>query len=209
MFCRATGSATLTEPTTLGALWAANPKLESVPGLGDAATRALDLVLITSGGPTTRALIVGGVADGLPSDETGAQRELATRLADYPGATAGLVVSNASPRASRDGQPQLEIGWRDPSGTAIDVGQIAPGYGIPNSGAFLRPALNSAGDVLEPLPLWWATLLALSSIARYHPEEWSAALARDKSQAAVPIEEALGIGRELLPWLLLGLLRRP
>jgi hypothetical protein len=44
--------------------------------------------------------------------------------------------------------------------------------------------------------------LALSSIARYHPEEWSVPLARDKSQAAVPIEEALDIDRELLPWLL-------
>jgi hypothetical protein len=209
MFCRATGSATLSEPTTLGALWAANPKLETVPGLGDAATRALDLVLIASGGPTARALIVGPVARGLAADENGAQAELAARLTDYPGATDGLVVSNASPRSSRDGQPQIEIGWRDPSGTPVDVGQIAPGYGMPNSGAFLRPALNSAGDVLEPLSLWWATFLALSSIARYHPEAWNAALVRDKSQAAVPIEEALDIGRELLPWLLLGLLQRP
>lgn len=170
MFCRASGSVTLSEPTTLGALWAANPKLEVVSGLGDAATRALDLVLITRGGPTARALIVGEVARGLAADETGAGAELAARLTDYPGAANGLVVSNASPRASRDGQPQVEIGWRDPSGTPIDVGQIAPGYGMLNSGAFLRPALNSAGDVLEPLPLWWATLLALSSIARYHPE---------------------------------------
>jgi hypothetical protein len=80
---------------------------------------------------------------------------------------------------------------------------------MPNSGAFLRPALNSASDVLEPLPLWWATLLALSSIARYHPETWTAALARDKSKSAMPIEDALDIGHELLPWLLLDLLQRP
>jgi hypothetical protein len=139
MFCRATGSATLSEPTTLGALWAANPKLETVPGLGDAATRALDLVLIASGGPTARALIVGPVARGLAADENGAQAELAARLTDYPGATDGLVVSNASPRSSRDGQPQIEIGWRDPSGTPVDVGQIAPGYGMPNSGDSSAP----------------------------------------------------------------------
>lgn len=209
MFCRAVGSASLSEPTTLGALWAANPKLEAIVGLGNAETPALDLVLITGGGPTSRALIVGPVADGLPSDETGAQVELASRLADYPGAADGLVVSNVSPRVSRDGQPQVEIGWHDSTGAAMDVGRIAPGYGMPNSGAFLRPALNSAGDVLDPLPLWWATLLALSSIARYHPEAWSAALARDRSRAAVPIEDALDIARELLPWLLLGLLQRP
>jgi hypothetical protein len=209
MFCHAAQSSALRAPTTLGALWAANPKLEVVAGLGDGDSRALELTLITSGETATRALIVGPVADGLPSDQAGAEAELTRRLAGYPGAADGLVVSDPSPRVSRDGRPQVEVGWRGPDGTATAVELVAPGYGNPNSGAFLRPALNAAGDVLAPLPLWWATLLALSSLARYHPEEWSAGLARDRSQAAVPIEEALDIGREMLPWLLLGVLQRP
>jgi hypothetical protein len=83
---------------------------------------------------------------------------------------------------------------------------IMPGYGRPNSGALVRPALNGAGDVLAYLPLWWATLLALSSLARHHPESWGA-LVRDRSRIAIPIEEALDVAREMLPWLLLGALR--
>ena len=50
-------------------------------------------------------------------------------------------------------------------------------------------------------------MLTLSSLARYHPEAWTAALMRDKARTAMPIEEALDIGREMLPWLLLGVLR--
>ena len=55
---------------------------------------------------------------------------------------------------------------------------------------------------------WWATLLALSSLARYHPERWTAALRRDQSQLAIPIEEALAVARELLPYMLLHALTR-
>ena len=208
MFCRATGSSGLTASTTLGALWAANPKLEVVPTLGDHDTRALELVQI-GGNPPTRARIIGELADALPADEHDAAAELVDRLALYPAAADGLVVSNASPRVSREGVPQVEIGWRRPDGTTKAIERVAPGYGRPNSGVFLRPALNAAGDALEYLPLWWATLLALSSLARYHPEAWNVALVRDRSRTAVPIEDALDIGREMLPWLLLGVLQNP
>jgi hypothetical protein len=42
---------------------------------------------------------------------------------------------------------------------------------------------------------------ALSSLARYHPERWTRALNRDRSVTAIPIEETLDVGREILPWL--------
>lgn len=73
----------------------------------------------------------------------------------------------------------------------------------PNSGAYLRPALNGADDTLAPLAVWFAMLLALSSLARYHPERWIRALRRDRSRVAIPIEESLDVGRELLPHLVL------
>ncbi len=204
MFCRAIGSPGLTEATTLGALWAANPKLEVVPALGDGETPALELMQV-SGDPAMRAIITGDLATALPTDAHDAAAELRKRLAPYPGSAEGLVVNTGS-RISRDGTPQVEVSWRSPDGTARAISLIAPGYGRPNSGAFLRPALNAAGDVLDYLPLWWAILLTLSSLARYHPEAWTAALMRDRARTAVPIEEALGVGREMLPWLLLGAL---
>ena len=205
MFCRATGSAGLTGATTLGALWAANPKLDVAPRLGDHDIRAFELTQI-SGDPPTRVLISGEPARELPENEDDAALELARRMAAYPEIGSDFVVSNSSPRISRDGGPQVEVGWRNTDGTAKAADLKVSGYGRPNSGLFLRPSLNAQNDVLEYLPLWWATLLAVSSLARYHPEAWSAALDRDKSREAVPIEEALDIGREMLPWLLLGLL---
>lgn len=205
MFCRAIRSSGLTEATTLGALWAANPKLEVVQTLGDGEAPALELIQV-SGDPPTRALIVGDFAEALPTGEQQAVAELRSRLARHPGSSDGLIVNNGTARISRDGIPQIEVGWRSSAGTARAIDLVAGGYGRPNSGVFLRPALNAAGDVLDYLPLWWAILLTLSSLARYHPEAWSAALMRDRAHTAVPIEEALDIAREMLPWLLLGVL---
>ena len=93
--------------------------------------------------------------------------------------------------------PQVEIGWHAADGTAIPVDSVAQ-----DGNGCLRPQLNDAGDTLPSLALWWATLLTLSSLARYHPEQWNDALDRDKAVTAIPIEEALHVGREMLPWLL-------
>lgn len=152
MFCRAIGSPRLSAATTLGALRAANPKLDVVPSLGDGDTQALSLMQV-SGDPPTRAFITGALAEDLAVDEDAAATELHSRLALYPGAQDGLVVNSASRRAASDGTPQIEIGWRSPDGTTRTIDLVAPGYGRPNSGVFLRPALNGAGDVLDPLPL--------------------------------------------------------
>jgi hypothetical protein len=206
MFCRALQAAPLSEPTTLGALWAANPQIESVEELGGGYPPTLSLSLIGSGDrsvPSTRATIAGDIAADLPDDTDDAAIKLAQRLADYPGVARGLVVRS---HPSRDGEPEVEVGWQDEAGTSIPVDHVAPGLGGPESGGFLRPGLNKVGDVLPGLPLWWATLLALSSLARYHPEQWGDALNRDKATTAIPIEEALNIGREVLPWLLLATL---
>jgi hypothetical protein len=62
-------------------------------------------------------------------------------------------------------------------------------------------------ELLRPLALWWIILLALSSVARYEPDLWLAALERDRSLVAIPVEEALAIAREMLPWFILHALR--
>ena len=51
--------------------------------------------------------------------------------------------------------------------------------------------------------LWWLLLFGLSSIARYDPELWIAALDANNSRLAVPIEAALGVAIEALPGLIL------
>jgi len=114
MFCRATGSPGLTAATTLGALWAANPKLEVVATLGDRETPALELMQI-SGDPPTRALISGELAEALPADEHEAVAELRSRLGRYPGSADGLVINNAAPRISRDGTPRSKLAGEAPT----------------------------------------------------------------------------------------------
>jgi hypothetical protein len=207
MFCRATNSPLLTAGTTLGRLWASNPKLEQTADLGEGEPALIEITCISSGETPTRGLMSGEVVRGLPIDAEQMASELARRLSSYPGAGEGLVVAAAQPQHQRDAGSRVEIGWRDAQGTARPISAVAPGLGKEKSGAFLRAALNDEGDVLGPLALWWATLLALSSLARYHPEEWVAALARDKSPSAIAIEDALDAARELIPWMLLGSLK--
>jgi hypothetical protein len=204
MFCRALQAAPLSETTTLGALWAANRQLESVDDLGGGYPPALGLNIIGSGDPSippTRARLTGELATSLPGDRGDATAELGRRLHDYPGAANGLVAT------VQIGNAEIEVEWRDPNGQPLPINQVAPGVGgRPNSGGFLKPQLNQAGNTLPDLALWWATLLTLSSLARYHPEQWGDVLNRDKATTAIPIEEALNVGREILPWLLLAAL---
>jgi hypothetical protein len=202
MFCKALKASPLSESTTLGALWAANMKLESVEGLGLGMPGALELSVIAPsymGGPSLHAQLGGDLAANLPADSAAAAAEVGERLHEYPGAATGLVVNTQGTSITPQGtEPRVEISWRDSNGKPVPIDQIAP-----DEGNFLRPQLNQAGDTLPALALWWATLLTLSSLARYHPEQWNDALDRDKAVTAVPIEEALNIGREMLPWLLI------
>lgn len=68
-----------------------------------------------------------------------------------------------------------------------------------------RQCADGVSD-LAPLARWWSLLLALSSLARYHPERWGDALSRDGSPSAIPIEDALDVARDALPTLLAGAL---
>ena len=54
----------------------------------------------------------------------------------------------------------------------------------------------------------WALLFALSTLARYHPESWVAALNPDLSRIAVPLERGLDAALSAVPLLLLVALRR-
>jgi hypothetical protein len=67
----------------------------------------------------------------------------------------------------------------------------------------LAARANQAGDTLPSLALWWATLLTLSSLSRYHPEQWNDALDRDKAVTAVPDQGSIECRARELPWLLI------
>ena len=68
---------------------------------------------------------------------------------------------------------------------------------------YLRPVLGPDDRVPSLLMTWWAVLLALSQLARYVPATWTAALDRDSSPLAIPIETALRTARRVMPQLVL------
>ena len=67
---------------------------------------------------------------------------------------------------------------------------------------YLRPRLGAEDQSPQRLLIWWALLLALSSLARYHPAEWVAALDVDHSTLAVDLEETLRVAEDEVPVLI-------
>jgi hypothetical protein len=207
-FCQAVGSTPLTAEVDLEDAWAAVPGFERVDGLGADATPTLELDAISAGPgtTTTNALLRGDLAAGLPANAQQAARALTLRLSSYSNATRGLRVEppvprNPDPYRPQDG-PSVEVYWEADDGTARPLDEVAFRLGGPNTGTFLQPGLGANGDQLTPFAATWVVLLTLSSAARYYPDRWTAALDRDSSVLAVPIEDALSRTRELMPWLL-------
>jgi len=85
----------------------------------------------------------------------------------------------------------------------VDVRRVAQSYLSPSAGVWLIPAINEQREVLSPTLLWWILLLALSSIARYHSEQWLAALNPDQSPLATSIERTLTLALSVVPRLVL------
>jgi hypothetical protein len=71
---------------------------------------------------------------------------------------------------------------------------------------YLRPTLGENEEEVSLLMSWWATLLGLSSLARYEPARWRAAIDVDKSVDGVALQEILDVGVERVPELLYGAL---
>lgn len=89
----------------------------------------------------------------------------------------------------------LRLEWAAPEQGGCRIDNVADPY---FGGWKLRPNLGE-GRPLGVVPNWWAFLLALSSLARYHPAAWTRALAVDRSPLAVPLERALQFAADLLP----------
>jgi hypothetical protein len=74
---------------------------------------------------------------------------------------------------------------------------------------FLQPLLSTPPTAPAPLLVWWALPIALSSLARYHPETWVAALNVDQAPTTIELEEALAIAERRLPTLFARALEPP
>lgn len=66
----------------------------------------------------------------------------------------------------------------------------------------ILPALKGGTSTMHPLMVWWALLYALSMLARYQPEAWTALTDVDGSRYAVPIGYLLDVAQDAVPDLL-------
>jgi hypothetical protein len=213
----ATGSGRLTSGLELGAVWAAIPELmlplPQPPRDDDTWKRPLR-VFRPMFDPAHQMLAdmrpLELLIDGLPPNSD--LKTLVAYLSDYPTAagaymsqTPGMpedsIVNQISPR----GQPLPVFCWPDvPTNIQLraqHLNAIAPDY--KRLGTRLLFPRAGCKDALSPLMLWWALLFGLSSVARYDPELWIAALDVNSSQLAVPIEAALETALDALPELIL------
>jgi hypothetical protein len=217
-----TGSAQITAEVSVGALWASLPEGASQGRATNAYPGALVLIPEDKRGPspflklTDKAVAwVFGFPDSLGNAEK--RLEFIKRhLNQYPTAkgwdspSANDVAVMQDPAAGCGARLQ----WRLPraSGSAEDrieylLTTVAPRYERFSMG-WIRPIVGPNRDSPSPLMTWWAILFALSTLARYHPDQWVEMLNLDHSPDAATLMEILDDALAWVPRLVLEALRR-
>lgn len=215
----AVGSDTLTGPIELGEVWAAIPDLipqaPQIPNPDPGWRRPLvvferswdeDPHAVTLDMYRPLSMLVAGLPPGANAEQ------LFEELSRYPAVhgahiwtdphlgeegTASQVVRGYSPH----GQECPRIVWPGSRSRHPRFDEVAPEYR--NSGVRVLLPRVANRDYMAPLLLWWLLLFGLSSVARYDPELWVAALDVNASDQAVPIEATLDTALEVLDYLIL------
>jgi hypothetical protein len=142
--------------------------------------------------------LAGAVA--LTSDPVNGERytdpaETIVRRSTLPIGQLGVLVAKDAPM-----HMSLAEHWRleDSLYSVVEVDQRFPAR--PHA-SFVGYALPAIADGPSPLPLllWWALLLGLSSLARYEPDDWTAAIDLDASPLAADLRAVLDIAAEQVP----------
>jgi hypothetical protein len=199
------GSAQLTGPVELGALWASLPydlpkawrqKWPRVLSLGPE-RQGSTLVLSQE----ARAQVAGFTFPALTAD---AVRDA---LQHYPTANGWFLQGGGQPIGLKsDFGWHVKLAWTANGSSEDDrmarLAEVAPEYRY-SGHHWLRPAVGAQKDYLHPLVTWWALLFGLSIVARYEPGTWARELAIDSSDLAANLESLLGDALLAIPQLVL------
>lgn len=191
-------------PVTLAQLWAAIPELLDHRHLAHEATTALE---ITAAGGNPNILRALQPARGsVVMLDVASEDELRARLVRYA-RTDGcdILLGGPSPVVGRASQATLQ--WpAEPSPEATPgtkalrpMHDVAMGFG---GRWFLQPLLGMPPTAPKPLLVWWALLIALSSLARYHPGTWTDGLDIDAVPSGVELEMCLATAERRMPQLI-------
>jgi hypothetical protein len=190
----------LSGPVTIAEVWAALPELEAFPHLRANATAVLEIRpegenprLFPSLHPALGSVLVADADD---------KHKLRARLASYAH-TEGCEAL-IGPLPSINGMSHATLRWpAEPSpgstpGTQATraLHEIATQV---DRRWFLQPLLGDPPAAPNSLLIWWTLLIALSSLARYHPGKWTEALDLDRAVTAIELREGLAIAEGRLP----------
>jgi hypothetical protein len=200
------GSAPLTGPVEIGALWASLPfdlaktRNQNWPEVlqlhPDPQSRFLS--------PTTQELKADLIGVTFSRLRAGDVRRL---LVNYPTTKGWYFPGGGNPvgRKTEDGW-QAQLAWTVNGTSAADrmarLTEIALAYRYQGH-HWLRPAVGAQKDCVKPLVTWWALLYGLSIVARYEPAAWAKALSIDSSKVAAPLESLLDEAMLDIPQLVL------
>jgi hypothetical protein len=200
-------------PTSMGAWHRALEISIGVQSLG---------LLAPNADPETHPVTTGGIL-GASVDVPGKTgTEVIEALKPYPTLQGAFGLTQVGERAGADdnvhrgadqnGTMQANIAVEAPSSTnmmdlwrrqralasIVEIDERQPRYPAPHLIGFALPDI-AGGPSPHPLMLWWALLLGLSSLARYEPAAWTAAIDPDASELAVSLERVLDVASERVP----------
>ena len=219
----ATGSDVWDGAVELGAVWASLPELRyepslcrDAPGVLEAQTQipeTLNVSPSTAGFHTRVGVLLEQLA---PQDKDELHNAVSELLAPYPTAEGWVIgepyvtfgntttFSNVTTTWILPPDPrQVVLEW------PIEVdGQrglrAAEGLTEPYAGRlYFRPGIGAQNTIPSPLITWWGVLFALSTLARYEPVAWRAALDIDSSPTARALEQGLTVAQRRIPELVL------
>ena len=209
----ATGSADITEPVSLGALWASLPDLSAI-GTLPGSNRPEPLIFLAEEFPARRPQATLLLPGEMPTEPKAFLTRFSKIMTDYPDA-AGVAIPIERDSVQAPGQPggkwQVTVRW-----PAADSQQemsvedlkafydkVAPEYRY-RGDRFLRPAIDMATTAPpSPLMTWWLLLYSFSMLARYEPRRWIKLLDLDTSKVAVLLRYALEEALAAVPQLVL------
>jgi hypothetical protein len=141
------------------------------------------------------ALVAGPDDFGGPGDDFAGPDDLVARHRPMDEGQGRVYVGWPAP----DPLPFTEL-WRlqDELFSVVEVNERLPLRPLPQLVGYALPEVGG-GPSPAPLMLWWALLLGLSSLARYHPAVWTAAIDLDSSTLAVRLEQVLDVAAERVP----------
>jgi hypothetical protein len=143
----------------------------------------------------TLAGAVALTSDPVNGERYTGQAEPIVRRSTLPIGQPGVLVAKDAPM-----QMSLAEHWRleDSLYSVVEVDQRFPARPHPSFVGYALPAIADGPSPL-PLLLWWALLLGLSSLARYEPDDWTAAIDLDASPLAADLREVLDIAAKRVP----------